>query len=140
MRAKRENGALFAVLHGGICDPSSQMSIPDLPKRRSTRRDGWTAERQLHFLDALACTRTVASAAASAGMSREGAYRFRNRSEGTLFAILWDRALASGLAGGEVHSPPLTNGRMLRLLGTHHRRKCGDLKNIGAKRSRSPAT
>ena len=59
-----------------------------------TRRDGWTPERQLRFLDALAESRSIGNAAASAGMSREGAYRFRNRSEATLFALLWDRALA----------------------------------------------
>ena len=61
---------------------------------RRARSDGWTAERQLRFLDALASTRCVATAAAFAGMSREGAYRLRDRSEGTLFALMWDRALA----------------------------------------------
>ena len=58
-----------------------------------TRRDGWTAERQLRFLDALARTRSVTRAAACAGMSRESAYRLRKRRDGALFAAAWDGAM-----------------------------------------------
>ena len=58
-----------------------------------TRRDRWTVERQLGFLTALARTRCVTRAAASVGMSRESAYRLRQRSDGALFAAQWDRAL-----------------------------------------------
>jgi len=59
----------------------------------NVRRDGWTAERQLRFLDALAATGSITRAAASAGMSREGAYRLARRKEGALFAAAWRRAL-----------------------------------------------
>jgi hypothetical protein len=104
------------------------------------RRDGWTAERQLRFLDALARSRSVARAAAFAGMSRESAYRLRNRSEGTLFALLWDRVLAFEPAPREVHSPPLTNGRIMRLPGAHFRRKRGDFVALGAKRAAASGT
>jgi hypothetical protein len=77
----------------------SRANSPESPKTRRAcpercRRDGWTAERQLRFLDALTRTRSVTRAAAFAGMSRESAYRFRNRSD-SLFALLWDRALES---------------------------------------------
>jgi hypothetical protein len=58
------------------------------------RRDGWTAERQLVFLETLARTRSVAQAAARAGMSRESAYRLRARPVGALFAAAWDKTLA----------------------------------------------
>ena len=51
-----------------------------------TRRDGWTAERQLRFLDALVQTNNVSRAAAAAGLTRESAYRLRERREGALFA------------------------------------------------------
>lgn len=61
------------------------------PNSPGFRRDGWTPDRQLRFLDALARTRSVSRAAASAGMSRESAYRLRTRV--ALFAGLWDRAL-----------------------------------------------
>lgn len=110
------------------------MSAPDSPTPRKIRRDGWTAERQLRFLDVLASTRNVAKAAAFAGMSREGAYRLRNRSEGSLFALLWDRALAPNATRREVHTDMLSDGQIARLLGNHFRRQRGDFLNI-ARRS-----
>ncbi len=61
----------------------------------SHRRDGWTPARQLRFLDMLARTRSVTRAAAATGMSRESAYRLRNRDSGGLFAAAWDRILAT---------------------------------------------
>ena len=69
------------------------MSTP--PKPPKTRRDGWTAERQLRFLDTLAATRSITKAAAAAGMSRETPYRLRKRREGALFAAAWDRVMKS---------------------------------------------
>ena len=107
------------------------MTTSDSPKCRRIRRDGWTPERQLQFLDALASTRSVATAAASAGMSREGAHRLRNRSEGTLFALLWDRALAPDARAGEAHTEMLRDGQIARLLGNHFRRERGDFRIIG---------
>jgi len=56
-----------------------------------TRRDGWTVERQLRFLDVLARKRSVTRAAQAAGMSRESAYRLRGRD--ALFSALWNRAV-----------------------------------------------
>ena len=72
------------------------MSAADSSKSHpKIRRDGWTPERQLRFLGALARTRSVTRAARAAGMSRESAYRLRSRREGALFAAAWDRALES---------------------------------------------
>jgi hypothetical protein len=65
-----------------------------IDRRPKVRRDGWTAERQLRFLDALGRTRSVTKAARAAGMSRESAYRLRARPEAALFAAAWNRALA----------------------------------------------
>jgi hypothetical protein len=110
------------------------MSNSDSPK---IRRDGWTAERQFRFLDQLASTRSVAEAAASAGMSRESAYRLRNRRDGALFALLWDRVLAPEARPSEVHSQPLTNGRLMRLLDMHFRRERGDFARF-APRAAAP--
>jgi hypothetical protein len=107
------------------------MSMPDSPKSRKVRRDGWTAERQLRFLDALASSRSITKASAFAGMSRESAYRLRNRSEGTLFALLWDSGLAPDPAPREVHTEALSDGQIARLLGTHFRREHGHFLNIG---------
>ena len=46
---------------------------------RCPRVDGWTADRQLRFLDVLTRTQNITHAAAAAGMSRESAYRLRAR-------------------------------------------------------------
>lgn len=100
---------------------------------RTIRADGWTAKRQLLFLDTLARTRSVSKAAAASGKSRESAYRLRERRDGALFAALWDEALA--FRPVEVDIPPLTTGRILRLLGNHFRRERGDFAAIGRKRA-----
>lgn len=60
------------------------------------RHDGWTIDRQLDFLAALARTGSVTSAAASVGMSRESAYRLRRRPSAALFAAQRDCALGAG--------------------------------------------
>lgn len=100
-----------------------------------TRRDGWTAERQLRFLGALAESRSVTRAVTAAGMSRESAYRLRNRSEDSLFALLWDRLLeVDPPMLGEGHSGTLTDGQLARLLGNHYRREWGDFANVGSSR------
>ena len=97
------------------------------------RSDGWTPERQLRFLDALADTRSAGKAAAFAGMSREGAYRFRERRDGALFAALWDRILTPKPPPSEVHMEDSSDGRIMRLLGNHYRRERGDFLAIGSK-------
>ena len=94
------------------------------------RSDGWTADRQLCFLDVLGRTRSVSEAAESAGMSRESAYRLRERREGALFAALWDRILQPQQS--EVHTLSLTTGRIMRLLGNHFRRERGDFAAGGS--------
>lgn len=110
------------------------MSAPDSRKSRlRTRRDGWTAERQLRFLDALAGTRSVSRAAAAAGMSRESAYRLRDRRDGALFAALWDRILRPDFGPrAEVDIGSFSTGGLMRLLGTHFRRERGDFGRIGS--------
>ena len=44
-----------------------------------TRHDGWTLERQVDFLEALAATGSVPRAAVAVGMSASGACRARGR-------------------------------------------------------------
>jgi hypothetical protein len=112
---------------------SASDSFRQSRKPRRIRKDGWTPERQLRFLDALADTRSVRQAAAFAGMSRESAHRLRNRPECALFAALWGRALAVEAHRTESHTQPLTDRRLTRLLGTHFRRERGDYVQVGAK-------
>ena len=102
------------------------------------RRDGWTADRQLRFLDALAQTGSVGKAARAAGMSREGAYRHRSREEG-LFALLWDRVLQPAASNFEGHIESLSGGRLMRLMGNHFRRERGDFRNIRSARAKARA-
>ena len=68
------------------------MSKSDSRPRRP-RVDGWTADRQLRFLDVLTRTQNITHAAAAAGMSRESAYRLRARPSAALFAAAWGRAM-----------------------------------------------
>lgn len=101
-------------------------SPPQPCKAQPSRRDGWTAERQLRFLDALAETHSVSTAAAMAGLSRESAYRLRTRSDGRLFALLWDRLVEPSILPPEVHTGPPTRAEIMRVLGMHFRRERGD--------------
>src|SRR4051812_34961441 len=43
------------------------------------RHDGWTAERQIHFIETLAATKCVDEACRRVGMSDTSAYELRNR-------------------------------------------------------------
>ena len=66
------------------------MTLP-APRPRRARHDGWTAARQLRFLSAFERGGSVRAAAAAAGVSRQGAYRFRATPAGAAFARLWDQ-------------------------------------------------
>jgi hypothetical protein len=73
-------------------------------------------------------------------MSRESAYRLRDRKDGALFATLWDQMLQQSGSPREVHSSPVSNGRIMRLLGTHFRRNRGDFLAIGSTRAAASET
>ena len=106
-----------------------------MDRPRTPRHDGWTPERQLVFLAALAQVRSVTAAAAAAGMSRESAHRLRNRQANALFAHLWDLALAPAPPPpGEGHTPPLSDGRLARMLGNQFRRESGNSSRVGIPR------
>lgn len=57
-------------------------------------RNGWTPERQASFLEALAETASVTTAATRVGMTRQSAYWLRNQPAAAQFRAAWDRALA----------------------------------------------
>lgn len=63
------------------------------PAARRKRHDGWTAERQRAFIDALAETGCVSEAAKEVGMSRRSAYALRKTDAGYAFRFAWDTAL-----------------------------------------------
>lgn len=58
--------------------------------------DRWTKRKMADFLRALAGEQSVAAAARSVGMSRQSAYRLRNRLKGEPFDIAWEAAFQHG--------------------------------------------
>jgi hypothetical protein len=61
------------------------------------RHDGWTPERQVEFIEALAECACVEEAAARVGMSVQSAYALRRRVDAVSFRIAWDAALDYGV-------------------------------------------
>lgn len=57
------------------------------------RHDGWSPDKQVLFLEALARTGNVKAAALYTGLSRESAYKLRRRPDGRAFARAWDAAI-----------------------------------------------
>jgi hypothetical protein len=68
------------------------VTFTPVPTTRN-RPDGWTPQRQQHFLAALYACGVVATAARAAGMTAATAYRLRHRAGGESFAAAWDRLL-----------------------------------------------
>ena len=65
-------------------------ATPDLPFNPiplRERHDGWTADRQIAFIDALAATGCVTDAARTVGMSVRSAYRLRAHPEAGSFRL-----------------------------------------------------
>lgn len=71
-------------------DPSDYQWVPVLRRPRS---DGWTPQRQVDFIAALADRGCVAEAARQVGMSVTSCYRLRRSPGGENFAAAWDAAL-----------------------------------------------
>lgn len=65
--------------------------------RRPVRHNEWTRAKMVAFLKELAASQSVHHAARSVGMSRQSAYKLRNRLGGTPFALAWEVALEAGL-------------------------------------------
>jgi len=71
--------------------------IPFEPARLRPRHDGWTAAKQIRFIEALAASGCVAEACRSVGMSETSARNLRNRYCGGAFRQAWDAAIDCGL-------------------------------------------
>lgn len=66
------------------------------PVPTTGRADGWTPRRQTDFIRALAVMGTVTRACRAVGMSRQTAYKLRDRPDAADFARAWDDALMMG--------------------------------------------
>jgi hypothetical protein len=76
--------------------PLSDALVFDIVQRRA-RHDGWTADRQLQFIDALAECACVEEAAKRVGMSASSAYALRKHAYAEPFRRAWDAALEVGI-------------------------------------------
>ena len=77
---------------------AAQAALPAVQRKRTAtgkRGPRWTRARQVDFLVALAETHSVAEAARRVGMSRQSAYRRRQRLREQPFGRAWDAAYAS---------------------------------------------
>jgi hypothetical protein len=72
------------------------ISFDPVPLR--PRHDGWTAERQIAFIEKLADCGSVSAACKYVGMSRESARKLRRQPCGHAFRDAWDAALDCGYA------------------------------------------
>ena len=63
------------------------------PVALRARHDGWTAQRQRRFIEALAQTGCVAEAARAAQMSLDACYKLRRRPNAQEFRRAWEQAL-----------------------------------------------
>ena len=71
-------------------DPADYEWVPVLRKRRA---DGWSPQRQVDFIAALADTGSVAGAAREVGMSVQSCYRLRRSPGAENFAAAWEAAI-----------------------------------------------
>jgi hypothetical protein len=71
--------------------------IPFEPVPVGPRHDGWTADKQIRFIEALVETACVEEACRRVGMSDSAAYRLRQRPCGRAFRDAWDAALDCGM-------------------------------------------
>jgi len=71
--------------------------IPFDPVPVSPRHDGWTAQKQVAFIETLAETGCIAEACRRVGMSESSANRLRRRPCGWSFRRAWDAAVDYGL-------------------------------------------
>jgi hypothetical protein len=71
--------------------PRPATSFAPAPTR--ARRDGWTPDRQIAFIDALAASGCVKEACATIGISPRSAYALRARIDAQGFRLAWDAAL-----------------------------------------------
>lgn len=71
-------------------DPAAYDWVPVLKKRR---KDGWSPGKQRAFIETLADTGSVATAAYSVGMSESSAYRLRRAPGAAAFDRAWSAAI-----------------------------------------------
>lgn len=86
-----------AAPHDDAAPAPSNAPAAFAPAVLRARHDGWTPERQVGFIEALAESACVVQAAAAVGLSATAAYNLRRRPEAQAFRLAWDAALDMGV-------------------------------------------
>lgn len=77
-------------------DPGGAPRSAVLPALVEAADERWNKAKMAGFLRELAATQSVAGAARAVGMSRQSAYKLRNRLKGEPFDIAWEAAFQHG--------------------------------------------
>ena len=83
-----------------MTDTPETPDTPNLPATPPAKRNhkAWSRRKMVVFLRELAASQSVAQSARAVGMSRQSAYRLRNRLRGTPFDLGWETALELGFS------------------------------------------
>lgn len=76
--------------------PADPLRFTPVPLARA-RHDGWSSDKQVCFIHALARLPSITAAARSVGMRARSAYRLRDRPGAESFARAWDEAVEIGI-------------------------------------------
>ena len=95
-----EEAAVRAAAMGrppfALAAPSGQAGAPEGGVSDFEPDDRWSKRKMAEFLRVLAAQQSVSAAARSVGMSRQSAYKLRNRLKGEPFDIAWEAAFQHG--------------------------------------------
>lgn len=107
---------------------SASPAPPFNPVKLRYRRDGWTPERQVAFIRALAECGVVIEACRRVGMSSESAYELARRPDAQSFRVAWDVAMDNAVRriGDEafsrcIHGISVPHFYKGELIGEHRR-------------------
>lgn len=101
---------------------------PFTPATPRARRDGWTPDRQMAFIDALAESGCVSEACDAVGITPKSAYRLRARIDAQGFRLAWDaaldyaiRRLSDACFSRALHGEPVPHYFQGQQIGEHRR-------------------
>ena len=94
--APRDSAALPATQTGLDANGFDPADYKWIPVARRERSDGWTADKQRAFIEALADEGSVTKAAEAVHMSPGGAYKLRRLPGGEQFKVAWEAAAREG--------------------------------------------
>lgn len=107
---------------------SASSAPPFNPVKLRYRRDGWTPERQVAFVTALAECGCVIEACGRVGMSSESAYELARRPDAQSFRVAWEIAMDNAVRrvgdnafGRALHGVSIPHYYKGELVGEHRR-------------------